>query len=180
MGYTGSNYNGKLTALEISKLVKNDILKEYPDIDISVNKKSFSGVWSLKVEIKDCGFKPFKPDYNGWDSFWYQEHPNESYFNKKAEDLLNTCKNIVESYNYDNSDTMTDYFDVFFYSSVKFDLDTHILLYLKESSWAETLIRNNSELVKWANNRLEKNKTKEKIPKWKTALLKFENKLKTL
>lgn len=60
-----------------------------------------------------------------------KEHPHDYYaiyhnsglrqYSEMGNELLQTVKNIVEAYNYDGSDTMTDYFDVNFYSNIAFD-----------------------------------------------------------
>ena len=178
MGYTGSKYNPRLTASEVSKLVKQEIQAKYPQAEVSVSKNRYSGGWSLNVEIKDCGFNPYEPDYDGWDSKWFEKHPDsKSFLNTKAQTLIEACKAIIAAYNYNHSDAMSDYFDVGFYSSVALIGWSHILLYLKESTNADYLKRNYPEYINWVNKRLE---AKAKHPSWKTYLLKLNEPLQKI
>jgi len=99
LGATGINYNPRLTSSDISKLVKQEIQAKYPEAELSVSKNKYSGGWTLNVEIKDCGFNPYEPDYTGWDASWFEKHPDsKSFLNTKAQVLIESCKAIIQMY----------------------------------------------------------------------------------
>ena len=55
-----------------------------------------------------------KPNYLDINEYWFQDH-----FTGKALEILTTIKRIMMKGNHDNSDPMTDYFDVGWYIDIK-------------------------------------------------------------
>lgn len=122
----GSKYQDGLDIKEIAKLVRTEIRKAVksgvlPKLKASVKISRYSGGRSLSVNIKECSFKVLDPAYLKF----CRVHPHESYgksrFSETASDVLAQVNAIAESYNYDGSDTMTDYFNVNYYTNVGFD-----------------------------------------------------------
>lgn len=122
-GYTGSLYDRSKTITEVAKDVRGDIKKAQlsgylpPDLTYSVTTQRFSGGSSMRVCVRGL------QDHQIFDQ---REDPRSGFAHRvhspEADELRRRVGGIIASRNYDRSDTMTDYFDVGFYSSV--DLET--------------------------------------------------------
>lgn len=83
---------------------------------ISVNIKSgsldFIKNYNDTVSVRPGGFRLGSPakDYMQVNTYWYHEH-----FSGKAKDFLGELIAAMNNGNHDNSDIMTDYFDVGWY-----------------------------------------------------------------
>ncbi len=123
-----------LSRVEVAKLVRADIKAaiksgELPTAKYSVTCESYSGGGSLNVCVSDV-VKPGFVLMNAGRIQWDHENPNGGHYNcpsehlslhsEEASKLLKCIESIVGAYNYDGSDIQTDYFNVRFYSSVKF------------------------------------------------------------
>jgi len=129
--FEGSKYQTtrNLTTSETAKLIRQEINEKYSKKDgwkISVRTKLFAGGSSIDVWVVDTKIKVFQDDYakleiaKDWEGIRSIRWENQGYteeFNKVLKDL----EAIVNQYNYDDSDSMTDYFNVGFYSSVGID-----------------------------------------------------------
>lgn len=93
----GSRYNKNLTIKDIAKLVKNEAKGKYPDCKISARTKNYDAIW-VTVKVNET-------DYNI----------------EKQKEIKKDIANMLESYNYNRSDVMTDYFDYNFYGFVDID-----------------------------------------------------------
>lgn len=103
---------------EIAKLIRTDLKNTFgKDIKFSVTTKYYAGGKSINVEIKETIRNYLNP--------LNIKFPNErhSIYIGEGNELIEQIENIINKYNYDNSDSMTDYFDVRFYSHVWFDYD---------------------------------------------------------
>lgn len=87
-----------LDITEIAKLVRADFKEAYPDYKFSVRIQRFSMGQSINIEVFNTGIE------NRWED--------------EGRELQNKLKKIVDAYNYDDSDVMTDYFSTRFYSHV--------------------------------------------------------------
>lgn len=138
-GYSGNKTTGNkyeetkdLDIKEIAKLVRKDIAQAKKEgtlpknLKVSVKIDRYSMGQSLNVTIKsglDC------PLLN---KEWFEQEKNScgqlptvERYTTEAKLVQSVLKNIVNSYNYDDCDTMSDYFDVRFYSSIDFDYDLY-------------------------------------------------------
>ena len=123
MKFVGSKYHATegMDVAELAKLVRADIRTaikngELPRTarDYSVTIQRYSGGRSLNVTMKDADHLRVWT----WTGYgWVYGLTDEG---KRIESVLTE---IVQSYNYDDSDIMTDYFHVRFYSHVKIDYD---------------------------------------------------------
>ena len=95
----GSRYTKGLTNKEIAATVKKHLSKRFPECKFSATS---SGYRSIYIDIKKSQFEKGSNELNA--------------AKKYAEKFL-------ESFNYDDSDSMTDYFDVNFYGSVCIPFD---------------------------------------------------------
>ena len=120
----GDKYDGSMDVKDIAKLVRADIKSMIkagglPKGKYSVKIERFAGGQSLDIEIKeiDCQIVDLEyflyPETNQWNHF----------YTKEAQAFETMLKAIVWQYNHDGSDSMTDYFDVNFYSNVRYDCD---------------------------------------------------------
>lgn len=99
---------------DISKEVKNNLIKEFPNYKFSVSKKSYSGGQSLTVRVMS-GPAQLLVD----DTKYYQIN---QYYIETSDKLTDLGKRIAQKMyeissadNWDNSDPMTDYYNVNYY-----------------------------------------------------------------
>ena len=100
----GSKYQQtqNLGTVEIAKLVRQDIKSFDPSYKFSVKVRKFSGGSAIDLEVKAA------PEQVLTDR-------------EKRRALLADLTKILNAYNYDDSDAMTDYFHVRFYGHVQID-----------------------------------------------------------
>jgi hypothetical protein len=141
MGIIGSKYNRDLTITDIAKEIRKD-LKVFKDTyKFSVKVTRYTGGRNISVTIKDCVkdeiYKTCWDELDNKQRVFILDKLGEDWFkNKTVQELDNMAKlqsmynrfynqsmlddiakidSIVNAYNYDDSDTQTDYFDVNFY-----------------------------------------------------------------
>lgn len=104
--FEGSKYRETrdLPMIEICKLVRADLKEVYPDFKFSVRKGMATYTSTLDVYVKN-----YPPGYE----------PGS----EPAKEMIKEVKTIVNAYNMDDSDAMTDYFHVRFYDHVGYDSD---------------------------------------------------------
>jgi hypothetical protein len=116
----GNKYDGSLDIKEIAKLVRQDIKKavkagELPNgLKTSVKISRYTGGQSLRVTVKAGITDIYTQDY-------VDGHNYGSAYTEEALQVKKVLAEIVEAYNFDKSDIMTDYFHVNFYGFVEFD-----------------------------------------------------------
>lgn len=121
---TGSKYQRNLDIKEIAKIIRTDLRKNFKGFKFSVKIKRYTGGQSLNVSIKDVpeNFILFSDYYTeclkqNEDFNWalsYDKYSDEAIMLKRY------IEHRVSQYNYDDSDTQTDYFNVNFYSHIDF------------------------------------------------------------
>jgi len=106
--------NEAFVSKEKMKQVQQDVKKEFPEWKFSIRKENSS---SINVHILS-GPIPMTDKKNGYEQvnpFWYKDHykdePEKAAFFEKLFKIINVD-------NWDRSDSMTDYFDVGFYTHV--------------------------------------------------------------
>lgn len=132
----GSNYGTtqRLDIADIAKMVRADIKAakkagKLPKkgLKTSVRIGRYSGGQSLDITVKTVPFQVLNPEWLVWeasDEGQYGCGPaGLDRYTSKAQKTLDLLKGILQSYNRDNSDSMSDYFDVRFYGDVRFDSD---------------------------------------------------------
>lgn len=125
-GTKGSKYNKDLNIKDIAKLIRKDIktaIKEgkLPEMKTSVRINRYSGGQSLTIDIKEFKVGGFlNPEYikayHKNPHLAYTEYPPRYY--PFVERALEDLERIANAYNYDNSDSMFDYFDVNYYTTI--------------------------------------------------------------
>lgn len=132
-GFKGSRYEEtrNLDVKDIAKMLRKDIKAavkagKFPKgMKTSVRISRYSGGCSIDVTVKALpeSFPLLNPE---WVRFM-RDNPNKpmpyglAIFTDEAGALKESLESMMNTYNRDNSDTMTDYFDVRFYGHADFD-----------------------------------------------------------
>lgn len=145
--WEGSRYDGNLSLSDICKKIKEYGKLRFPTCKFSVNK---SGYRSVNIILVSGDFEAFRKDEEI--DRWSYNYDKRGRFNEKYTDRCNEVMELMrdyaESYNYDNSDIMTDYFDVNFY------------LDLSVGSWTKAYV-NTAKIV--AGEKVKPTPTEKKI-----------------
>lgn len=135
--FRGSNYDTteRLDIADIAKLVRADIKAAKKEgklpkkgFKVSVRIDRFAGGCSLDVTVKAAPFQVLNPEYLDWEETEEAKHNawppvGLERLTPTADAALKLLKGILGSYNRDNSDIQTDYWDVRFYGHVDYDYD---------------------------------------------------------
>lgn len=121
-----------LDVADIAKLVRKDIADAKKSgalpkgLKTSVKISRYAGGQSLRVIIKDLDdmdiFTQGAKDHIKETGCIFQYRPIDTY-NEKFVQMKKTLEAIHESYNFDKSDSMTDYFHVNYYGQVELDYE---------------------------------------------------------
>lgn len=112
--FTGSRYDSALSTTEIAKKVREWVKKTYPDWKFSVRSEYYSMGSSIHVTLMEAPFEVYSTSEK------HNFYPSDRCKNEITPEAYQVLKDVwdyVESYNHDNSDPMTDYFDVNFHFS---------------------------------------------------------------
>jgi len=113
--FVGSNYTGlstKETASEVRKILKT----QFQEVKFSIT----SDHNHIRIEIKESPYNHSTLEYSSeLRPFQYRDY--EAEHNKELNAIKDYCKNLLNSYNYDDSDSQSDYFNTHFYESVEVD-----------------------------------------------------------
>lgn len=133
-GYSGNKFTGKnyektsdLRISELSKMIKKELSIEYPEWKFSVKSETYSGGQSLRVSIDDVPYNPYS-EYtdnrlkNNITDIDY-DNRNEETYNKEFKKDRSKIKSIANQYNFDDSDSQSDYFHVNYYCFVDLNDD---------------------------------------------------------
>lgn len=148
-GWTGSNYDSKLSTKDISQKIRAYIKENYPDYKFSIRTDSYNAIsiyfLSSKHDIfnheliEDYASKAQTPPFNEMPKYEYYpyilkdvnennfnrqigpyiDHRDLNYLNETDAHALVDIVRYARSFNYDNSDSYTDYFDTRFYLHVE-------------------------------------------------------------
>ena len=131
MKTTGEKYlaNKDASATDIAKMIRADIkaavkIGKLPAAKYSVRTEYSSMSRSINVRLSEVNGSAFNPTWFVFNA----AHPHApgssspTRYAPKVDGALRTLEAIVDSYNYDNSDSQSDSFDVNFYSNVTFDV----------------------------------------------------------
>lgn len=125
--FTGEKYpDHKETDIkDIAVLIRAE-LKAIPGLKVSVKIERYSMGQSMHICIKETGFKICPEAYikyakDGYPQIMADNRPER--YTPEAVALKDKIEAIANQYNYDNSDSQTDYFDVNYYLYVNYDSD---------------------------------------------------------
>lgn len=108
-----------LDITEIAKRVKKELNTE--GLKWSVTTERFAGGQSINVHLLEAPFEVFTEEFINEKNKKYTQvntHnvENADYLTEKGKLLMKRARQVTESYNYDDSDPRTDYYNVNFYS----------------------------------------------------------------
>lgn len=110
--YRGSNYHEQ-SAPEIVEQIRKWLRETYPRYKFSVSRKNYN---SLYIYLMQADFEPFVSGSKYKDTKeYYGRGRYDKEMTARANEVLAAVWDYAMSYNYDNSDAMTDYFDTNFY-----------------------------------------------------------------
>lgn len=124
-GWEGSNYDKNLSTVDIAKIIKKQLKQEFPNCKFSVTSEYYAGGSSLSIHLMESPFRVSNdPAFKGHISLnQYQfsdsdldESVNNGYkITPQAFYIFREVVRLINSYNYDDSDSMIDYFSTNFY-----------------------------------------------------------------
>lgn len=113
--FVGSNYSGlsvKETAAEIRKILRAN----FPEVKFSITLDYHK----INIEIKSSPYNnlrlEYSPEIERRKYIEYEEEHNKELLSIKA-----YCQKLLDSYNWDDSDSQSDYFNCHYYDSVSID-----------------------------------------------------------
>ena len=123
--FEGSKYRAvkNLRTSEIAKLIRVDLKLPFPTTKFSVTTDLYTGWSAINVSILEVNFEFKNPDYN---SDFYDFNLKNNYLSEEGLNFKNEVKKIISQYNYDDSDSQSDYFNVNFYWGVDFDCNCKV------------------------------------------------------
>ena len=102
---------------EIAGFIRNNLKEIFPDCKFSVTKESYSGGASITIALMEGNFKALTDDSRKNYFQCNQYHIKDSdELTSETKDVLSKVMELVNVWNYDNSDIQSDYFDVNFHS----------------------------------------------------------------
>ena len=110
--WRGSNYKGQ-SSREIVEIIRSWLKETYPKYKFSVRRDGYS---SIHVTLMTADFEAFTKE-SGYIhcSINHYRVEREQGLTDRAREVMTNVKDFVMSYNYDDSDPMTDYFCTNFY-----------------------------------------------------------------
>ena len=119
--YTGSNYQRNLPLTEIAKLIKGKLKQDFPQCKFSVISQYYSMGASLHISLMSSPFKVGEKDYMQLNQYQFKDKSNIEFINNGYKItpqlfyIMEKVCTIAYSYNFDDSDIQTDYFNTNFY-----------------------------------------------------------------
>ena len=129
MKFVGKKFDRSLTTKEIAARVRQEIKEavkagDLPKVKFSVRMSTYSGGSSIDIQIQALPFAILNAkrlELEAQDpSYSYQTYNVEPRYSDEARAVLKRVEGLLQNYNYDDSDSMSDSFDVKFYGHVNF------------------------------------------------------------
>lgn len=117
MKNAGINYDRNLRLADISKAIRKALKEEFADYKFSVTSDRSSLSWSLTIEVKEL------PEYVTALVPCPERGEYAVAYTPQFEAAIKGMNAIAHSYNYDHSDSMSDYCDVNYFAHVQMDFD---------------------------------------------------------
>lgn len=96
---------------DVAKLIRADLKDKWPAGKFSVQLQRYSMGQSLHIEASTQVVMHGAEDSDG---YW-----NEHKLNKEGVEWQRQIREVADAYNYDDSDSMSDYHDVRFYAHIR-------------------------------------------------------------
>ena len=121
--WQGKNYNGQRPS-EVADLFRKWVKETYPGYKFSVRVRKYD---SITIQLLVADFAPFTESSgitcNCSVNHYYIERDDD--LTDRAKEVMQNVTDYIMSYNYDDSDLMTDYFNTNFYLSLYIGSGTH-------------------------------------------------------
>jgi len=112
-GWEGDNYSPDLSTKDIAKQTREELKKKFPKCKFSVTMENYSGGSSISINLMSA---PFEALTNGQGhsqiNHYYMDNND---LTSEALEVMTYAKNYIQSFNFDDSDGMIDYFHTNFY-----------------------------------------------------------------
>lgn len=122
-GWSGSNYDSKLSTKEISAKVRSFAKKNFPAFKFSVRSEWSMSTDSMYIELKAGTCVPFvegsRSKERGYMSTMSTVKGWENELTPEMFSVLDAISTYANSFRYDDSDGMQDYYDTNFYLRIK-------------------------------------------------------------
>lgn len=118
-GWEGSRYDNNLSTKDVAAMVREYVKMQWPQYKFSIRTQYYSGGSAIHLTLVSGPEKAFK---DGATRTYISTMRNVEGFEKDLTEIVfhvmsDVC-DFMQSYNYDDSDGMIDYFDTNFYSHV--------------------------------------------------------------
>ena len=111
-----------LNIKDIAKAVRADLKAKHPKCKFSVTIERYAGGQSMTVALMSAPFAALAKDCEDADRGYTQVNlyhmDTQTQLTEKARKVMTDAKAAMSNFNYDESDIMTDYFNVNFYMHV--------------------------------------------------------------
>lgn len=115
-GWTGKNYTGEHDLQKLAKIFRDWLRKVYPSCKFSV--VTSRGYRTVEITLSVADFNPFTGENKKHYDISRYDVETDSELTDRAKDMFANIRNYVNTYNYDHSDLMADYYDTNFYISL--------------------------------------------------------------
>lgn len=115
-GWTGKNYTGEHDLQKLAKIFREWLKKVYPSCKFSVITSR--GYRTIEVTLMIADFNPFAGENKRHYDIGRYNVEEDAELTDRAKDMFSNIRDYVNTYNYDHSDLMADYYDTNFYISM--------------------------------------------------------------
>jgi hypothetical protein len=110
-GWEGDKYNPKLSVKDIAKIIRDELKKKFPKCKFSIKKEHHS---AMSISLMQAPFNPFTEENRTHVSINHYRIKDEA-ITDEAKEVMSYVDELAQSYNFDDSDSMIDYFHTNFY-----------------------------------------------------------------
>ena len=115
-GWTGKNYTGEHDLQKLAKIFRDWLRKVYPSCKFSI--VTSRGYRTVQITLSVADFNPFTGENKKHYDISRYDVETDPELTDRAKDMFANIRNYVNTYNYDYSDLMADYYDTNFYISL--------------------------------------------------------------
>lgn len=120
--WTGSRYDFNLGRNELANNFREFVKEAYPHCKFSIRSHHSSGCQSFYISLIQADFEAFKQEHRErYKEYSYQINhyylDNDDKLTDRCKEVMKNVIDFVQSFNYDNSNAMFDYFDTNFYTT---------------------------------------------------------------
>lgn len=148
-GWKGENYNRNLSTKEIAKKIREQLKEEFSDCKFSVITRTYSGGSSIDVRLMEASENVLAEGIKADNITGTMISSSGSeYLNEYGNTIAQKVNEIIDSYRFDDSDSMIDYFNTNFYGFFyigKWDKPFQVVYREKKQSKSTNTTKENSK-----------------------------------